>query len=1444
MANGGLVDCGNSGRNGFDINLEFDADSGGIDVGNEVHFIISTTPNGPQAFGDVQAGNGVPNQHYTSTITVANGATYYGRVDVTGPGGAPILGQSNECGPYVVDEVAELTGNSVALSGGQYIFHKPSLSSDSDPVFEWEVTMEGFAPANNINLSVPLPTTPAGIVASRTWEVATAVGVTGITQGDVGTGAINLTFNKEPNTDAVVVVRATGHLIDSPIGTITQQTTLTLGLDLTNPQNIDTQLEVEFYVFDGLCNEPANITGTSADLSGSIDGNASAVSTYSDINWWVSTDGGVTKQFMPAPMSDNVTTPYTFTGLTPETTYTYGYDIEPSDGNPDDITQIGTETCGTFDTLAAEGELELNCAAATNITHNSATLNATGANIPIGDPVDICWGPAGGPFATCLPAGVGNGTAAQTFSANVTGLAELTSYGYVVRQNAVVLATCDPSFTTLEAPETPGSTPMPLNCEPACGPNEAIPLPGQNQPCVTCGDGTGGPGGGGLQADVESLLLCDIGPDGELFGTALAVYEYDVDGNPVGAPTFINPTTGLPYVAQGLLQPCGSSGASDCGGPIQFCFTQTATGPTDHPGRSYDLDLQINPGFALDAITIDGTEHVANILWSVNDVDGEQFRAALEAFLAPRLAPATVTVTNPNAGTVVCGVGLPFEIHAECIRLDRPAPNIVDFRYNGGQDLVINPAYNTTPPTDLEQFQFYYLTRQDQGGNLNCSNTANRGWETNDRNDAGFGGRNFEIWSRGPGGLQTIEGATPTPRGTPIQEVAADGAIPPAEPTIWQTFEVLTAGTFKMVLVHGARDAGETHTIRLSTGDTDDFGGGDIINNVTNPPQVTNSGGNPAQAWTTFQQDVFLNPGVYTFSLTVNVGASQRGGLFTDMRAYTDAPNQIATMDTADDCVVTVDETSTTTDCQWWKPRCSNGDIVGWKNVESGLELTNAAFWGQVPAPTCCTSTGDGGGGGGSVNAGNLVYNYEICGTIGGVRQTLNRVIITDQSGGAIAQSFIGPDGGPVTPDTGWTVGACPLSIDNPTLTEVCVQTAAGTIESWTAIYNGATSSTLQGYRNSLGVFTNALPAGATIVPCQVFGPDVELISEPGCANGLPFTRLTTLEYDSTGAVTATTVAYIDSAGIISAVAPANFVLGQCPQETQQEFDHDFLCEPSPSTVRVLLVTTYDEVGTPTVTAYNFPELTPYAGVIGDLVVCEAAQVDPSSVEIDQYDTTLVEVCFINGPTLERWYTYERVIFNNTAPGTQVSRTRHWFNPLTNVDQTALPTGTPAACDSGVQVVESEEIGCALNVPWSRRRTGFFDANGQLLTVVYTFVDSAGNEQPTAPAGFLLGACPEIVATTQNETYTTQVRTVGPSAAFNIPVANLVSWSVRARTPGVDLTVNGTTITMDDGEVIDANAVASGAGGDGLGGLNADTVTITTGANETARVVYQTRTVV
>lgn len=590
--------------------------------------------------------------------------------------------------------------------------------------------------------------------------------------------------------------------------------------------------------------------------------------------------------------------------------------------------------------------------------------------------------------------------------------------------------------------------------------------PWDPQPC-----GIGG--GGGDATDTEFTALCEIDTEGNLIGSAVAVWQYDADGNRAGPPTFVDPITGDPYVVTtGTLQVCPDGTSM---GPVQFCQTGTTTGPVEHPGRLYDITLPINPGFAVDSLIVDAVTHNAGITWEVDDPDGAAFATALDAFITARLpSGTTVTITNPNAGVQqVCGAAAPMQLHIECIRLDQTPPNLIELAYNAGQDMVQNPAYNEfpalNPPVSQGNYGFHLLARQDDpgpfpgnppAGRVLCTNTANRGWETNDI------GRTFEIWGQDQTNGQNV---TPTPRGTPVQEMASDGAPPGGRSTIWQTFTAPASGNFIIRVVHGSRDPGEQHRITLDNGDTNDAQNGDLIDDNTNPPSVTSNGGpNP---WTQFNQTIPLNGGsTYTLALSVgNNGGGARGGLFTDMRAYIDRPGQRATATTDDDtCTVTVDETSTTTTCSFWQPQSAGGDIVGWERLDNGLTLTNAQFWAQTPTPSCCGLTAaDGGSGGGTTNA-NLVVSDTVCVIQGGISTNAIRVVVLDPSGGQLSQTFLGPDGVPITPDN-WTAGACTT---NRTLFDVLLcdfgaLDAQGRPVTFMRKFVQSLSATLQGQVNS-----------------------------------------------------------------------------------------------------------------------------------------------------------------------------------------------------------------------------------------------------------------------------------------------------------------------------------------------------------------------------------------
>lgn len=650
-------------------------------------------------------------------------------------------------------------------------------------------------------------------------------------------------------------------------------------------------------------------------------------------------------------------------------------------------------------------------AGTTGETSADVFLGATSGRVNIFPPCNqdtVVWELAttpGGPYTASPSEPVESLSPGHTFS----GLTAGTTYywrGRLTEQAETAgeyLVTPECTFTTEEAAVT---TP-----------------PFNPQPCDS--------GGAGADAvDVEQIVLCDLDAEGNLLGTALAVYEYDSAGAPTGAPTFVDPATGDPYVPQGTLQPCPDAA---CLPPMQFCQTSTTTGPVEHPGRQYDITLPINPGFAVQSLQVDAINHPAGITWEVDDPDGETFRQNLTTFIEGRVpAAATVTITNPNAGVPqVCGAAQPMTVHIECVRLDQDPPDLIELVYNGGQDLIQNPAYNEfpalDPPVSQGNYGFHLLSREDDpgpfpgfppSGEALCTTVANRGWETNDV------GRTFEIWGQD---VSNGQNTTPTPRGTPVQEITSDGPPPGGRSTIWQTFVAPSSGNFIIRVVHGARDPGEQHRITLDNGDTDDAQNGDLIDDISNPPSVTSSGGpNP---WTQFSQTIPLNGGsTYTLALSTNnpVGGA-RGGLFTDMRAYIDRPDQRATAATDDEtCVVTTEETTTNTTCSYWQPQCAGGVVVGWQKVDTGESLSNAEFWAQVPTPGCCLPD-SGGEGEASSTLSNMLTSDIVCATVGGIPQNAIRVMVTDPSGGTLQTLFLGTDGAPIAPDT-WTPGPCTTS--------------------------------------------------------------------------------------------------------------------------------------------------------------------------------------------------------------------------------------------------------------------------------------------------------------------------------------------------------------------------------------------------------------------------------
>lgn len=129
-------------------------------------------------------------------------------------------------------------------------------------------------------------------------------------------------------------------------------------------------------------------------------------------------------------------------------------------------------------------------------------------------------------------------------------------------------------------------------------------IPFDPQPCADGG------GGGGNGNSIQNLILCDLDPEGSILGVALAVYEYDENGNPVGPPTFVDPVTGLPYVVQGTLSICPGS---------ECCPVVVGSGCTN-VGSGFYTSIQATDGTVTFIDSVNGTPVLlANIIACPNE---------------------------------------------------------------------------------------------------------------------------------------------------------------------------------------------------------------------------------------------------------------------------------------------------------------------------------------------------------------------------------------------------------------------------------------------------------------------------------------------------------------------------------------------------------------------------------------------------------------------------------------------------------------------------------------------------------------------------------------------------------------------------------------------------------------------------------------------------------
>lgn len=213
--------------------------------------------------------------------------------------------------------------------------------------------------------------------------------------------------------------------------------------------------------------------------------------------------------------------------------------------------------------------------------------------------------------------------------------------------------------------------------------------------------------------------------------------------------------------------------------------------------------------------------------------------------------------------------------------------------------------------------------------------------------------------------------------------------------------------------------------------------------------------------------------------------------------------------------------------------------------------------------------------------------------------------------------------------------------------------------------------------------------------------------------------------------------------------------------------------------------------------------------------LCAPFQSYVPMAEVDGFFTAPIQLC-VEQPvgTFTTQYVRQRYTIDNADGTATLAATEYSTNGVAWVG--ALPAGTvrTGSCDS-VLVLAS---GCLTG---GGRWVSLRMPNGTV-----TVVDAVTGV--VAPAATVLAVCPE-------QGYTTTVGTVAANGALTIPnVNNLVSWSVRARTAGVTLTLNAAATVLDASEMVNGSA---GADHNGLGVLT-DTVQIACNATGSARYEY------
>lgn len=240
-------------------------------------------------------------------------------------------------------------------------------------------------------------------------------------------------------------------------------------------------------------------------------------------------------------------------------------------------------------------------------------------------------------------------------------------------------------------------------------------------------------------------------------------------------------------------------------------------------------------------------------------------------------------------------------------------------------------------------------------------------------------------------------------------------------------------------------------------------------------------------------------------------------------------------------------------------------------------------------------------------------------------------------------------------------------------------------------------------------------PYTGTWVHCPTSqGVRTHAFPEAGCADGVPYIRRHVQVYDADdGSDLGAQNFYVDSAGTITTVAPANFTLGACPVAQREVMEREYtgvteICVENPVGTftkgysRQLTEWRLTGLGVLTdvvTTQYTVDGVTWSATVpVGTITTghCEEA-VDTASHEIEYSGS--IPVCVENPVgTYTQWYVRQRETHDWLAGGAELSNTTNEWTQDGVTFQNTLPAGTRTLGHCSVPVVPSTYVSAVFDV--------------------------------------------------------------------------------------------------------------------------------------------------